>query len=445
MIRKIRRKLAWIGLAITATWAAPMLSYGAEEQFIPVTSFRTGPVGGVGAVLYGGYIDYIELLNKRDGGINGVKLIWEECDTEYKVERGVECYERLKKKGITGASFFNFNNGGITYAVTDRATADKIPVISLGSGRVDSADGRVFPYFFQLLHTLWGGNTSQIKFIAGQEGGMDKLKGKKFVNLYLGNTGGKETIVSLDAQAKRYGFEITHIEATPPGNELQAQWLRIRQIKPDWVFLQGWGVMAPTALKTAQKVGFPIDRVIGPWPTGSNEAVIPAGDAARGFISITFSPAGTHYPVIQDITKHLYGGGKKGNLSDPSTIGSGIYNSGVLQAMLGTEGIRVAQEKYGKKVLSGEQIRWGLEHLNMDEKRIKQLGAWGLLQPMKTSCLDHQGGGAVKIIQWDGKKWNELTDWVAADHALERSLVETEAAKYAKEKGVTPRDCSKES
>ena len=49
-----------------------------------------------------GYIAYLTLLNERDGGINGVKLIWEECETVYDVTRTVECYERLKARGPTG-------------------------------------------------------------------------------------------------------------------------------------------------------------------------------------------------------------------------------------------------------------------------------------------------------------------------------------------------------
>ena len=34
------------------------------------------------------------LINARDGGINGVKITFEECETGYATDRGVECYER---------------------------------------------------------------------------------------------------------------------------------------------------------------------------------------------------------------------------------------------------------------------------------------------------------------------------------------------------------------
>ena len=95
-----------------------------------------------------GYIAYLTLLNERDGGIHGVKLVWEECETVYDVTRTVECYERLKAKGPTGAAVFHPLGTPPTYALMERATHDQIPLITLGYGRADAADGRVFPYVF---------------------------------------------------------------------------------------------------------------------------------------------------------------------------------------------------------------------------------------------------------------------------------------------------------
>jgi len=429
-------------LALGAAFAPPALAQ--QEQFIPMASYRIGPYAAGGTGTFGGFIDYLDMLNRRDGGINGVKLTWEECETEYKNDRGVECYERLKTKGPTGAAMFNFLSTGVTYAVIERATADKIPVVSIGYGRADASDGRVFPYVFPLVTNYWSQNTAKIKFIGMKEGGMGKLKGKKIVNLYHGSAYGKETIPILDLQAKKYGFTVTHIEVPHPGNEQESQWLQIRQLKPDWVILRGWGVMNPVALKNAAKVGFPRDHMVGVWWSGAEEDVIPAGDAAKGFIAAAFHPSGTNFPVLKDIQKQVYSGGHKGNLEDFSRFGSIYYNRGVIHGILNTEAIRTAQAKFGKKPLTGEQVRWGLENLNIDDKRLKELGAVGLLQPIKVSCTDHEGGGAVKFQQWDGKKWNLITDWIKSDQSIVRPQIEESAAAYAKEKGITPRDCSKE-
>src|SRR5574339_337434 len=416
----------------------------AKEQFVPMSYYWVGPYAASGSGIAGGAIDYLAMLNARDNGINGVKFTWEKCETEYNNARGVECYERTKKMGPTGATLIHPLSTGITYSLIDKGTADHIPIVSVGYGRTDASDGRVFPYVFPLITNYWSQNTAKIKFMGMKAGGMDKLKGKKIVNLYHDSAYGKETIPVLDAQAKMYGFEVTHIAVPHPGNEQQAQWLQVRQIRPDWVILRGWGVMNPTALKAAQRAGFPRDKIIGVWWAGAEEDTIPASDAAKGFIAAGFNVSGTNYPVIQDIMKHVYGKGK-GEMDDKSRIGSIYYNRGVVFSILTSEAVRKAQERFGKgKPMTGEQVRWGLENLSIDEAYLKKLGATGFMQPLKVSCLDHEGGGAVKFQQWDGKQWKVITDWIPSDQKLVRPMIEASAAQYAKEKGITPRDCSKE-
>jgi len=111
--------------------------------------------------------------------------------------------------------------------------------------------------------------------------------------------------------------------------------------------------------------------------------------------------------------------------------------------MIGVEAIRTAQEKFGKKPLTGEQIRWGFEHLNLTAERIKELGFEGMIRPLKFSCEDHEGARVARVHQWDGKAWHVISDWYEGDDSLLAPLVKETAAAYAKEKGITPRDCSK--
>ena len=92
-----------------------------KEQFIPVLSYRTGPYAPNGVPWANGYVDYLKLVNAR-GGINGVKLSFEECETGYDTARSVECYERLKSKG---ASLVQPLSTGATFAITEKAPADK--------------------------------------------------------------------------------------------------------------------------------------------------------------------------------------------------------------------------------------------------------------------------------------------------------------------------------
>ena len=143
------RRLWWSGLVVAGLLGLVGVTAVAAggAQFFPVLSVREGAQRAGGIPQANGYIDYLTLLNARDGGINGVPLVWEECETVFDVTRSIECYERLKTQGPTGAVAFHVATPFI-YALTERATQDKIPLINMGGGRTDAADGRVFPYVF---------------------------------------------------------------------------------------------------------------------------------------------------------------------------------------------------------------------------------------------------------------------------------------------------------
>ena len=436
------KKTVLLGATIAGLLAGSYAS--AAEQFIGLPSYRVGPYAAGGSALFGAWIDYMQMINERDGGVGGVKLVWEECETEYNNARGVECYERLKNKGETGNSVFQPISTGITYSVLEKVAQDKIPMVTIGYGRTDAADGRVFPWVFPMVTTYWSQASGIVNYIGMKEGGMDKLKGKKIGLLYHDSAYGKESHAIMDKLAAKHGFEVIKIPVAHPGNEQQSQWLQIRQARPDYVILWGWGVMNPTALKSAAKTGYPREKMIGVWWSGAEEDTIPAGSAAKGFTAAGFNVAGTKYPLIKDIEKYVYAKGK-GNMEDKSRVGGVYYNRGVVSGIITVEAIRKAQEKFGKgKALTGEQMRWGFEHLDMDAKHLASIGATGFMPEMKISCLDHEGSGKVKFQQWDGSKWKVLTDWVDSDKPLVRDMIEESAAAYAKEKGITPRDCSKE-
>ncbi|PKM30718.1 MAG: ABC transporter permease [Gammaproteobacteria bacterium HGW-Gammaproteobacteria-11] len=438
-----RSLLTSLALAVGLGAASSSLQ-AATEQYFPLQSYRVGPYAAGGTGFFGGFIDYLKYVN-ANGGVNGVKLTWSECETEYVVEKGVECYERLKN-GLNGAPAAATNplSVGIAYATLERSTADKLPLITINHGRTDSTDGSVFPYAFPLQLNPYSEVSAIINYIGQQAGGLDQLNGQKIVTLYHGSPYGKETNEVLQILADRYGFKLSLLEVPHPGNEQQSQWLNIRREQPDWVILRGWGVMNPVALKTAQRVGFPAERIIGNIWSNSEEDAAPAGTAAKGFISITTHPSGTDFPVLQGIEQQVVANGN-GDLADPKRFGTVYYNLGVVNGILNVEALRIAQARFGQQALSGEQVRWGFENLKLDEARLTELGALGLVQPLELSCSDHEGGGAVRFQQWDGEKWNLISDWVQADRALLRPIIEASARQYAAEKGITPRDCSQES
>ena len=126
-------------------------------------------------------------------------------------------------------------------------------------------------------------------------------------------------------------------------------------------------------------------------------------------------------------------------------MGSPLYNRGIVNAMLSAEAIRTAVAKYGnKQAPTSEQVRWGFENLALTDKRLEEMGMKGFTHPIKVSCEDHEGSGPVLIQQWDGKKWNIVSDWIAPMKDVVRPKIEAAAVEEGKKLGYTQRDCAKE-
>ncbi len=435
--------LATAFVAAAATLASPAAMAQAKEQYLPVLSYRTGPYAPNGTPTANGIVDYYKLVNER-GGINGVKLLFEECETGYDTARSVECYERLKGKN-GGATLIHPWSTGATFALTEKAPTDKIPLITTGYGRSESADGNVFKWNFPLLGTYWVAADAIIQAIGKKEGGLDKLKGKKIALVYHDSPFGKEPIPLLQERSKMHGFELQLLPVTAPGVEQKATWLQVRQSRPDYTLLWGWGVMNSTALKEAQATGYPREKMYGVWWSSAEPDVKDVGAGAKGYNGVTLQH-GTdrNAPIVKEILEKLHAKGKGTGPKDE--VGETLYLRGVVSAAVGIEGIRAAQERFGKgKVMTGEQVRWGLENLNLTQAKLDALGFKGVLRgPISTSCADHVGTSAARIHTWDGSKWVFTSDWIQADMQIIKPMVKTTAERYGAEKKLTARtaaDC----
>lgn len=410
-----------------------------KEQYFPLLTFRTGPYAPSGAPWANGFVDYFKLVNLK-GGINGVRIAWEECETGYATDRGVECYERMKRKN-GGATVFQTMSTGITLALTERGAADGIPILTPGYGLSESADGEVFKWSFPVGGSHWTSADTQIQYVAQKVGGLEKLKGKKITLLYHDSPYGKEAIPVLTARSKMHGFVLNAIPVSHPGVDQKAAWLQIRRDRPDFVLLWGWGVMNSTALKEAQSTGFPRDQMVGVWPSGSNSDV-KGVEGAAGYSAVLVLPGpGFNSNIAKEVREKLH---SKGQGSGPKEeVGEALYMRGLMNAMLAVEGVRRAQEKFGKgQVMTPAQSRWGYENLQIDTQRLVELGINDIMQPIATTCKDHMGPSAARAYTWDGSKWKQSSDWLKADPAVIDPLVKAAADKYSAEKKLARRAAS---
>ena len=406
-----------------------------DSIYVPLFTYRTGPFSGSGIHIANGMRDYLEMLNQRDGGIGGVKLTIEECETGYDTKKGVECYEAVKdKKPVV----VNPWSTGITLPLIPRAAVDKIPILSMAYGLSASANGELFPWIFNPPATYWDGMSMMLRYIAQQEGGgIEKLKGKKIGYIYLDAGYGKEPLPLLEALSKDIGFELKLYPVAAQDMQNQSsQWLNVRRDRPDYMTLFGWGALNATAIKEAVRINYPMNKFVSIWWPGEDDAR-GAGDGAKGFKELNWHGVGTNYPVLQDILKHVVDKGR--SQADKTKVGEVLYNRGVYNSMLIAEGIVNAQKLTGKKAVSGEDVRRGLETINLTPERLKQLGMGDFAGPFKLTCADHNGHQPTFVQEWDGTKWVKVSDMIQPMSERVQPLLQAAAKDYVEKNTGWPK------
>lgn len=407
--------------------AAPVMA----DLVYPSLSYRTGPYAAGGIPFADGYADYFTLLNERDGGIGGMTTRVLECETGYNTEKGVECYESTKGEG---ALVYQPLSTGITYQLIPKTTADNIPMHTMGYGRTSAANGEVFSHTFNYPANYWNGASGAIKYLLGENGG--DIAGKKIALVYHNSAYGKEPIRTLEELSTKHGFELTLVPVDHPGQEQKSQWLQIRREKPDNVIMYGWGVMNQVAIQEAANIRYPMENFIGIWWSGSENDVLPAGDAANGYKALTFHAVGDDFPVFADVQKYVVDAGKAAGNGDQ--IGTVLYNRGFYAAMLAAEATLKAQSIHGTADITPAMMRDGMEALEITEARMTELGMPNFGPSFSVSCGNHGGPGLIGMTQWDAssKEWSLISEFSDTDMDVIQPLIDADSAAYASENSI---------
>ena len=155
---------------------APSAARRRTSIYVPLFTYRTGPFAGSGIPIANGMADYLNMLNERDGGIGGVKLVVEECETGYDTKKGVECYESVKGKNPV---VVNPYSTGITLQLIPKAAVDKIPILSMAYGLSASADGNIFPWVFNPPATYWDGASVFVQHVGAGRRRLRQAQGQE--------------------------------------------------------------------------------------------------------------------------------------------------------------------------------------------------------------------------------------------------------------------------
>ena len=354
----------------------------------------------------------------KDGGIGGhpVEIIVRDHGNE--PQRGVECYEQLKREGVF---VFNFLSTPVTNAALPRAMKDGNIVMQSFVGRGDAVDGEVFKWIFPVGPTYWQQAANDVAFIKSQLSG--DLSNAKIGFIYLDYPFGQEPIEILKTLSEKEGFELKLYPVPLPGNDQASAWTQIRRDKPDYVIswiLAGGHVVASKEMK---RNGFPIDRYLSVnW---LNEVDINniGAEAAKGILRGTNVAGGQEVPIVKTMLETLYANG--GGSGPESLVRDVYYNTGLAIYATGFEAARIAIEKHGWP-LTAEKMKDGYES-------IENFDGNGVMSPITVTEKDHGGGGKTRVEQWDGKTWVPLTDWSADYTDVVWEVIKETASKFTVE------------
>ncbi|MDR7222126.1 ABC transporter substrate-binding protein [Aminobacter aminovorans] len=419
VIKHLLRTALLLGLILPAS------AHAAEDTLaIANMTFRTGPFADAGTPLTDGQRDYMLMLNERDGGINGIKLNYDECETGFSVDKAVECYDKAKASSLVTQPW----SPAITLELLPKASADKVPLLAPGYGFSAMADGKRFPWAFNPPVSYWDGASMMLKGISGDD--LDTLRGKKIVLLHLDGHYGEEPIPLLQAYADSFDFTLLPVPVAAKEMQSQsAQWAKIKAERADFVLLWGWGAMNAGALAEAVKSGFAMDKLVGIWWSAHDDDLKAVGEAAKGYRALSWNLPAPDAEAMKDIRKYVIDAGK--SQTPVEALEKLFYQRGVLISMLSAEAIKAAQEHFDKRLISGEQMRWGLENLKIDDARLAVLGMTGMIGPFATTCTNHAGNGSAWLLQWDGSRFAKASHPLTADREMVAPLVDQEAGKFA--------------
>lgn len=360
----------------------------------------------------------LAMYTNENGGIEGhpVEIIVRDHGNE--PQRGVECYEQLKREGVF---IYNFLSTPVTNAALPRAMKDGNILMQSFVGRGDAVDGEVFGWVFPVGPTYWQQAANDVAFIKGQMGG--DLSDAKIGFIYLDYPFGQEPIEILKTLAEKEGFQLELYPVPLPGSDQSGAWSKIRRDKPDYVIswlLAGGHVVAS---KEMRRNGFPIDRYLSVnW---MNEVDINniGAEEAKGILRGTNVAGGQDVPIVKTMLDTYYANGKG---SGPESLVRDVYyNLGLAVYTTGFEAARLAIQENGWP-LTPESMKSGYE-------AIENFDANGLMAPVTVTPQDHGGGGKTRIEQWDGANWVPLTDWSADYIDVVWEVIKESSAKFTVE------------
>ncbi|MBR1040633.1 ABC transporter substrate-binding protein [Bradyrhizobium viridifuturi] len=359
-------------------------------------------------------LDLADLVNLK-GGIDGapVKVIVRDHGNE--PQRGVECYEQLKREGVF---VFDTLSTPVSMAILPRAMKDQRILMQSLVGRGDAVDGTVFKWVYPVGPTYWGQVANDIAYIKQLHQGV--LSNVKVGFVYFDYPFGQEPIEILKTLSEKEGFELILYPVPLPGNDQAGVWSKVRRDKPDHIISWMLAGAHVVAAKEMKRNGIPIEKYISVnWLNEVDIANIGA-EAAKGIKRGTNVVGGQNIALYKEIMAEIYDKGKgNGPVEKTRDV---LYNTGLAMYSIVFEAARKAVAIHGHPI-TAESYKAGLE-------KIENYDASGLMAPVTVTADDHGGGGRTRIEMWDGKTWVPQTDWLASYQNIVWQIVKASSSRF---------------
>ena len=401
-----------LGAAFAAVLGGAALRDRAQAQdsiYVPLLTYRTGPFAGSGIPIANGMHDYLTMLNERDGGIGGVKIVFEECETGYDTKKGVECYEQVKgKKPVV----VNPYSTGITLALIPKAASTRSRSCRWPTASRPRPTATLSPGSSIRRRPTGMALSMIIRYIGEKEGGIDKLKGKT-IGYHLSRW---RLRPGADPAAREVRQEIRlHAQEISGARQRNAEPVgAVAQRPPRPAGLDdhvGLGRHEPDRGEGGGQDQLSDGQVRRHLVVGRRRRRAAGRRGRQGISSLNFHAVGTDFPAMQDIKKHVSTrararspeGQVRREILQPRRLQLRARRRGDPQCATDhrqESGHRRGRAPRPRDASRSPQMRW------------KELGLPNFGAPVEVTCADHNGHHTAYMQQWDGAKWVKVSDWI---------------------------------
>lgn len=386
-------KIRLISVAVGAFLSSAVSAMAADIS-VCMWGTITGPDALVNGMTYGTY-DYFQFLNQTQGGIEGHKVKVLLLDGRYKLDEEQKLYRRCVAE--ENAVFVKGWSTGAVKALRDQIQSDAVPFMT-DSHASQVLDPEKMPFIFM------SGATYEQQMIIGLQW-LAKKGGKRVVLVHANNEYGRAPVevVRKSGEIAKLGLELVdQIEIPFDAQDLTGQVLRIKNLKPDLVYVQASTPQLLVILRDAAKVGLPASLFMGNMYNISPAIPEQLGASADGFRAIqVHSDFGADIPAMVDIKK--FAETNKIEKKDP------YYMKGWYEGIAMAAAIRNAVKKAGGVP---EDIAAFRKSVRNEMEAMKGLDTGGITPVV--DYANHQGSTQARIVEIKGGTYVPISDWIDA-------------------------------